>query len=157
MKTLGLVNNKDRVGKTNASTPLYASRTGDLSPPPGPRGPPFSPNRALPAPGTETGPSSLPIRSSTVAVRAIFSWGALFRSDPRDPLPGSESASTHSPPARRPLWLPPSRPAPSMRLGLADLAQPLVPHLAGGRRVACGRGGDELLPCLGLTLPSRLG
>ena len=32
-----------------------------------------------------------------------------------------------------------------MRLGLADLAQPRVPHLAGGRRVPCGRGGDALL------------
>jgi hypothetical protein len=60
MKSLALVNNRGRVGKTNASTPLYASRTGDLSPPPGPQGPPFSPNRALPAPGTETGASSLP-------------------------------------------------------------------------------------------------
>jgi len=67
------------------------------------------------------------VRSSTVPVRATFSWGALFGSDPRDPLPGSESASTHSPPARRPRWLPPNRPALSMRLGLADLAQPLVP------------------------------
>jgi len=36
-----------------------------------------------------------------------------------------------------------------MRLGLADLAQPLVPHLAGVRRVACGRGSDELLARLG--------
>ena len=36
-----------------------------------------------------------------------------------------------------------------MRLGLADLAQPLVPHLAGVRRVACGRDGDELLARLG--------
>jgi hypothetical protein len=36
-----------------------------------------------------------------------------------------------------------------MRLGLADLAQPLVPHLAAGRRVACGRGDDELLARLG--------
>jgi hypothetical protein len=36
-----------------------------------------------------------------------------------------------------------------MRLVLADLAQPLVPHLAAGRRVACGRGGDEPLACLG--------
>ena len=38
MKTLGLVNNKGRVGRTNASTPLGASRTGDLFPPPGPQG-----------------------------------------------------------------------------------------------------------------------
>jgi len=41
MKTL--VNNKGRIGRTNASTPLCASRTGDLSPPPGPRGPRLSP------------------------------------------------------------------------------------------------------------------
>jgi hypothetical protein len=34
MKTLGLVNNKGRVGRTNASTPLCASRTGDLPPAP---------------------------------------------------------------------------------------------------------------------------
>lgn len=79
--------------------------------------------------------------AESVAVRAIFAWGTLLRSDPRRPRPRSESASTHSPPARRPRWLPPSRPAPSIRLGLADLAQRLVPPISqqpGGWPAAAG-------------------
>ena len=43
-----------------------------------------------------------------------------------------------------------------MHLVLADLAQPLVPHLAGGRRVAYGRGGDELLARLLIAVNARL-
>ncbi len=43
-----------------------------------------------------------------------------------------------------------------MRLGLADLAQPLVPQLAGVRRGACGRGADELLAHLLTAVNARL-
>jgi hypothetical protein len=78
------------------------------------------------------------VRSSSVAVRAIFSWGALFRSDPREPLPGSESARTHSPPARRPRWLPPSRPAPSMCLG-PGRPRPATCPPSGSRPAGCLR------------------
>ncbi len=43
-----------------------------------------------------------------------------------------------------------------MRLGLADLVQSLVPHLAAGRRIACARDGDALLACLLTAVNARL-
>ncbi len=43
-----------------------------------------------------------------------------------------------------------------MRLGLAEFARPLVPHLAAVRRGACGRGGDELLARLLTAVNARL-
>gem|GEM_PF-2089374 len=75
-----------------------------------PRQTPGRTGRHLRSLGTPPGPRT--VRFSSVPVRAIFSWGALSRSDPHDPLPGSESARTHSPPARRPRGLPPKETRP---------------------------------------------
>ena len=90
------------------------------------------------------------VRSSTVAVRRNPLVGCPVPLRSWRSLPwlgvGKHALATGSATS----LVAPSGLAPSMRLVLADLAQPLVPHLAGGRRVACGRGGDELLARLGL-------